>query len=165
MTTATPTSSWVVGENPEPQHTKSQVWNFPIPFTHTKKNINVLVNGTRTDAYQYSVGVVTFSRSALQDGDVVTIARHTQPEAADPTTDKLPEYNPGNSIKADDLNEANSILVKRLEELEALVKSQAYLGDNPPDSSIAWRGMAWVNTNTWRVAVFNGTRWIETSPQ
>ena len=118
------TATWTVGENPEPQRLKSQVWNFPIPFNHTKNSFTVTVNGSRTNSFQYTMGVVSFERGALQDGDVVTIARYTELEAAEPTTDALPEYSPGDSIKAADLNEANALLLQRIEELETIVKTQ-----------------------------------------
>ena len=139
--------------------------NLTVPFAHTADNIIVTINGVPTNNYSYSNSVVRFESGVLSHDDLVTIYRQTTPDAAEPKSDKLPEYNPGDNIRAEDLNEANSILVKRIEELEALVKSQAYLGDNPPDSSLVWPGMAWMNTTTMRVSIFNGKQWVETSPQ
>ena len=58
----------------------------------------------------------------------MTISRVTAPEAAAPVGDDLPVYSAGESIKAGDLNEANSILVQKIQELEqeiAVLKAQA----------------------------------------
>ena len=87
----------------------------------------VCINGVPTTEFtSYSSSLTLNERPAY--GDKVTISRVTAPEAAAPVGDDLPVYSAGESIKAGDLNEANSILVQKIQELEqeiAVLKAQA----------------------------------------
>lgn len=138
---------------------------FMVTFPHTKDNIIVSVNGTTRYDYDYHNSAVTFAPRVLSDGDRVTISRLTQIDAPEPSIEHLAEFNAGDAIKGNDLNENFRLLVRRIEELEELNKLQVYLSPTPPPEHLLHEGFTWINTNTWKQSVFNGVQFVEISPQ
>ena len=125
-----PTSTtYVVSRGgPSPQLYRDRNRTYLIPFSYDSSDqIAVYINGVPTTEFtSYSSSLTLNERPAY--GDKVTISRVTAPEAAAPVGDDLPVYSAGESIKAGDLNEANSILVQKIQELEqeiAVMKAQA----------------------------------------
>ena len=102
-----------------PQLYKDRNKNYLVPFNYTDpQQVVVEINDVSTQEFILYGSTVTLNQRP-KDGDRVTISRATQPEAVEPSGDVMPSYNAGDSIKAADLNEANSILVKKIEELQA----------------------------------------------
>ena len=102
-----------------PQLYKDRNKNYLVPFNYSDtQQVVVTINGVSTQEFTIYGSTVTLNNRP-KDGDEITISRVTEPVAAEPTGDVMPSYNAGDSIKASDLNEANSILVKKIEELQA----------------------------------------------
>ena len=103
---------------PSPMLYKNRDRNYLIPFSYENPNqVQVEINGVSTDEFTLHYSTVTLNQRP-QDGDKVTISLVTAPEAAAPVGDDLLVYSAGESIKVGDLNEANSILVQKIQELE-----------------------------------------------
>lgn len=125
-----PTSAtYVVSRGgPFPQLYRDRNRTYLIPFSYDSSDqIAVSINGVPTTEFtSYSSSLTLNERPAY--GDNVTISRVTAPEAAAPVGDDLPVYSAGESIKSGNLNEANYILVQKIQELEqeiAVLKAQA----------------------------------------
>ena len=100
-----------------PQLYKDRNKNYLVPFNYSDtQQVVVTINGVSTQEFTIYGSTVTLNNRP-KDGDEITISRVT--EAVEPSGDVMPSYNAGDSIKAADLNEANSILVKKIEELQA----------------------------------------------
>ena len=138
---------------------------YMVTFPHTENNIVVTVNGTTRRDYEYYNSTVTFAPRVLKDGDQVTITRVTEIEAPEPTIETFAEFNPGDAIKGQDLNENFRLLARRVQELEDLTRSQVYMSPTPPPDHLLHEGFQWVNTQTWIQSVYNGIQFVQTSPQ
>lgn len=139
--------------------------NYLVPFEYSSHSqLIVTVNGDRTTEFS-AYGNQLILDNQPPDNAEITISRNTDLYAEPTDVETLSRFNAGAPIKADDLNDNYSLLVARLEELENLVRSQAYLSDSPPDKELLWKGFTWINTNTWVEAVFNGEQFVEVSNQ
>ena len=165
MTTSVTYIVSYLGQGQSLQPYEQRNLNYLIPFSYNSVDqLVVTINGQRTTAYSaYGPQLILDKRPA--DNSEIRIYRNTELQAEPTDVGAMARFTPGHPVKASDLNDNYSWLVQRIEELETLVKSQAYLSDFPPSDDVAWTGMTWVNTNTWTVRVFDGSVWVEVSPQ
>ena len=164
--TNTPTVSYTTKiTQPSYAVTYTKPTRFMVTFPHHRNNIIVTVNGVTRRDYEYHNSAITFKPRVLNNGDVVTISRVTDIEAPEPTIETFAEFNPGDAIKGEDLNENFRLLAKRVEELELLARLQSFVSSAPPPDYLVQTGTKWVSTQTWRESVYNGTQWVELSPQ
>lgn len=69
------------------------------------------------------------------------------------------QFKPGHPIRAEDLNDWMQQLTMRTEELDGLVKSNAWVADTPPPEP--WTGMLWVSNVDYRIYSWTGTEWVD----
>ena len=102
-----------------PQLYKDRNRIYLVPFNYSNsQQVVVKINGVSTQEFSLYGTTITLNQQP-KDGDEITISRATEPEAPSPSGDIIPTYNAGDSIKAADLNEANSLLLQKIEELQA----------------------------------------------
>ena len=140
--------------------------NYLIPFHFDSKDqILVHIDDKRTTDFLVS-GSQIILNSRPADNSLIRISRHTELSTDTPApAGDMAQFKPGHPIKAGDLNDNYSWLVQRIEELESLVKNQAYLSSTEPPADIVWKGFIWINTTNWVQSVYNGNQFVEVSNQ
>lgn len=112
------------------------------------RDVHYMLDGSVVRLNEQSLGLD--ENSPLEVG--LFVARITEPEDI--------KFVPGHPVKASDLNDLFELQTMRSEELEALVKSQAWVGELPPANP--WVGALWVNNNDYRIHCYTDQNiWVD----